>query len=153
VTAKAVAVRRRPRIATAPDNGRIRLLHNWRPPSAAAEDRNLDLFLLALQAVADVAPSSGMAEDRNWFGGKLRDEVWLEWWPSSGVAEDRNANTGREMLFVSTSGGRRPRRPRIATCWAKSAVTTTWVSCRLPTCGGRGSQPSRRVGQQAPHPP
>ena len=64
--------------------------NNWRPPSAAAEDRNNACKTLHLGGGAD-------------------------WQAPLAAAENRNEFTQAYGVIAAATGGRRPRRPRIAT--------------------------------------
>jgi hypothetical protein len=102
-----VAGRRLRRLRTQPriPPARATERRGWRSPTTAAEDRN--------------------------HGGARGQILWgLRWRPPATVAEDRNIARFRFVAVNCASGGRRLRRPRIATpkSWAGKSVTG---------CGGR----------------
>jgi len=84
-----------------------------RPPSAAAEEGNAALVLLAGGVPVPQRPPSAAAEDRNNGKGSFA-QVVLQQRPPSAAAEDRNPVHAGIAPLVAGSG-RRPRRPRIAT--------------------------------------
>jgi len=137
---------RRPRIATHSRGGHRHRDVRQRPPSAAAEDRNQFNQVkgkIRAQAAAAVRggrgsqphlahvpgcraagqrPPSAAAEDRNLMAAESCSPAGRSQRPPSAAAEDRNSLAIRTRSRSSSSSGRRPRRPRIATLWRCSGL-------------------------------
>ncbi|WP_435860813.1 hypothetical protein [Streptomyces spiralis] len=117
---------------------RERLARQWRSPSGAAEDRNGDAAKVHVRWYEWRSPS-GAAEDRNRNAAAVKATEFM-WRSPSGAAEDRNPKSRWAVEKPSSSGGRPPGRPRIATT-VGSAPSTSAAGVAVAFRGGRGSQP------------
>src|SRR5262245_12211144 len=98
----------------------------------AAEDRNRGMSWLT-PVLRDWRPSAVMAEDRNTCPPYYDLEVSVKLAAAIAVAEDRNPCPSSTYPARVTSGGRRPRWPRIAT-------SPTYSHGLTRTAGGRRPQ-------------
>ena len=131
----------------------------WRPSSGTAEDRNHDQLTCPPIAVTWWRPSSGVAEDRN----SNRPSEYFQY--GQQVAAILRDGRGSQHCLRQNwrpaawwTGGRRPRRPRIATRGRRLSAqrTVRWRRCPwrpgIATGSARGKSPTTPVDWRPPSP-